>query len=124
MCLLDNIGYNFQRCLTYTKTDINKKRCRIEPDRGPVFEYRTEDRVQAKKENCVSWSFTHAGTSEFVTLDHGGGRAELRSPPSTGQTSRPATDHQKVEPSRFCCRRVWGHGSADDYVPVKRREGL
>jgi len=64
-------------------------------------------------------SFTHAGTSEFVALDDGGGRSELRRPPSPSQTSRPAADHQKVEPDRLLVR---SHAAADDFVPAKRRE--
>lgn len=45
--------------------------------------------------------FTHAGTSESVTLDHGCRRSELRRPASAGQAAGAAADHQEVEPGRL-----------------------
>lgn len=52
-----------------------------------------------------------------MTLDHGGGGAELRRPPSAGQTPRAAADHQEVEPGH-----VRGHASAGGPVSAGRRE--
>lgn len=55
-------------------------------------------------------TFTHAGTSESVTLDDGCGRAELGRPPGPGQAPGAAADHQQVEAAHVC-RRSRGHAS-------------
>lgn len=71
----------------------------------------------------VSVSFevlTHAGTSEFVTLDHSSRRAELRRPPSAGQTTRATADHQIVEPGGLRSRGFRSHGPADERLSGER----
>lgn len=100
------------------------RRFRIEPGNPHVCCLKSCRGGSAVKENRWFEVFTHAGTSEFVTLDHGGGCSQLGRPSSAGQTSRPAADHQKVEPGRVRRRRVWGHASADECVSAKGREKL
>lgn len=69
----------------------------------------------AEKDKQCFYSFTHAGTSELVTLDHGGGCSQLRRPPSAGQTPGASANHQIVEPGHVGSGRVRGHAAAEEH---------
>lgn len=54
--------------------------------------------------------FTHAGTSEFVTFDHGCSGTEFSRPPRTGQPSWSSANHQKIK-ARY---RFRGHAATEE----------
>lgn len=56
--------------------------------------------------------FTHAGTSEFVTFDHGCSGTEFSRPPRTGQPSGSSANHQKIK-ARY---RFRGHAATEEYM--------
>lgn len=114
--------------LTVTTSVVSFRHFQKLPNLTPRFDSELNNRQRRYSWGKIIWclanfaNFTHAGTSEFVTLDDGCRCAELRRPPSSGQPSGAPADHQKIETGYVCRRRIWGHTSANDAVSAKRRE--